>query len=469
MAMRLVRGGDVRSLLRHAGVLAAWRAAALVSPVAAALDAAHAAGLVHRDVKPGNMLLDVREGRPDHVYLSDFGLSRSSLAATGLTGSGQFLGTLDYVSPEQIEGGSVDGRADQYSLACAAFEMLTGEPPFHRSVGMAVMYAQVSQPAPLLSSRLPGAPAAADTVLSKAMSKASADRYASCREFADALRAALGIQPYDAGRGAGLLQSHPVTELALAQSPPVSAGMDAVSSRPDSRAATTASPAGHAGRTHRAARTGSAPDEAAGRGGRRPARARLAGLAALLAVVIAGAVVALLASRPAPAARAGARSSAGVSPVPAADRPRAASHPTADQGSSPPAAVLARRLAATGVHMISVTVFTAATDPNHLLGRQGGYTSKAEWVDPAAVSAGAGKPTTYDRYDTIYGGSIEVYPTSAGAEARAKYLQAFARADPALSDGYDYVTGTAILRLSNYLTPSEASQYHAAFKKVTRP
>ena len=139
IAMRYVVGGDVRTLLDRTGPLSAGRTAAIISPVASALDAAHAAGLVHRDVKPGNMLIDTRPGRPDHVYLSDFGLSKGTLSTTGLTGTGQFLGTLDYIAPEQIEGKPVDGRADQYALACAAFELLVGAPPFRREEAMAVM------------------------------------------------------------------------------------------------------------------------------------------------------------------------------------------------------------------------------------------------------------------------------------------------------------------------------------------
>jgi serine/threonine protein kinase len=110
IAMRFVGGGDVGSLLRREGPLPSARAASIISPVASALDAAHAVGLVHRDVKPANMLLDTHPGRPDHVYLSDFGLSKG-VQSSRLTVSGQFLGTPDYMAPEQIEGGpSTDGR-----------------------------------------------------------------------------------------------------------------------------------------------------------------------------------------------------------------------------------------------------------------------------------------------------------------------------------------------------------------------
>lgn len=196
IAMRLVTGGDVRGLVRQHGPLPAARAAAIVSPVASALDTAHAAGLVHRDVKPANMLLDTSPGRPDHVYLSDFGLSKGLLSPPGLTGEGMFVGTPYYVAPEQIAGGRVDGRADQYSLACAAFELLSGAPPFQGDNPMAVIHAQAFDQPPALTSLRPGLPSAVDPVLARALAKAPADRYLTCQDFAESLRTALGLPPY---------------------------------------------------------------------------------------------------------------------------------------------------------------------------------------------------------------------------------------------------------------------------------
>jgi DNA-binding beta-propeller fold protein YncE len=223
IVMRWVRGGDVRSLVGQFGPMAPGRAADVISQVASALDAAHTRGLVHRDVKPANMLLDASSGsgRPDHVYLSDFGLSKGSLQTSGLTGTGTFLGTLDYISPEQIEGKPVDGRADEYALACAAFELLTGAPPFQRDEAMAVMYAQLSEPPPALSSRRGGLPLAVDNVFIKALAKAPAERYGTCTEFAEALRVAFGLRPYDSGPGGVPSGGHPATRIVRPSDPAV--------------------------------------------------------------------------------------------------------------------------------------------------------------------------------------------------------------------------------------------------------
>ena len=194
IAMRFVAGGDLRRVLEREGALAPGRAVEFISPVASALDAAHRAGLVHRDVKPANILVDASPDRPDHVYLSDFGVSKGAVSSASVTG--QFLGTPNYSAPEQIQCLAVDGRADQYALACVAYQLLTGEVPFERDKPMTVLYAHVCEPPPSLVARRPDLPSAADRVLARAMAKAPENRYGCCRDFADALREALGLSPY---------------------------------------------------------------------------------------------------------------------------------------------------------------------------------------------------------------------------------------------------------------------------------
>jgi len=208
IAMRFVQGGDLRRVLEREGLLSPDRAAEFISPVASALDAAHAAGLIHRDVKPGNILVDTRAGRPDHVYLSDFGAVKGATSSVSLTQTGHFLGTPDYAAPEQVNGLTVDGRTDQYALACVTYQLLAGEPPFARDHGMAVLLAHLSAQQPSLTSRRPDLPGAADHVLARAMAKTPDERYESCGNFADALRDALGLAPYHY-RGSGPLAVHP--------------------------------------------------------------------------------------------------------------------------------------------------------------------------------------------------------------------------------------------------------------------
>ena len=190
--MRYVAGQDVHSLLHSAGPLPVARALSIVGQVASALDAAHAYGLVHRDVKPANMLLGgvAESGQPDHVYLSDFGISKQLNATSSLTMTGQVLGTLDYLAPEQIEGRQVDGRSDAYALACTAFELLAGAPPFRRDESMAVMWAQLNAAPPALTSLRPGLPPAVDRVLTSGLAKSPAERFASCVAFSAALHQA---------------------------------------------------------------------------------------------------------------------------------------------------------------------------------------------------------------------------------------------------------------------------------------
>jgi len=138
LAMRFISGGDLRSIVKREGPLPGDRAISLLSPIAAALDAAHRVGLLHRDVKPANILIDTSPDRPEHPYLSDFGLAKGATSATGLTGTGQFLGTPDYSAPEQISGKPVRPQTDQYALACVAYAILTGTHPFGHDESMAV-------------------------------------------------------------------------------------------------------------------------------------------------------------------------------------------------------------------------------------------------------------------------------------------------------------------------------------------
>jgi YVTN family beta-propeller protein len=191
IAMRYVDGIDLAALLARDGPLAAEQALAIAGQVAGALDAAHARGLVHRDVKPGNILLAMDGGAVAHAYLADFGLTKRIGGARGLTASGQVLGTIDYVAPEQVEGGPVDGLADQYSLGCVLFECLTGVVPFRRDSELAVLWAHVHDPPPRIDDHRPDLPAALDEVIGRALAKAPGDRYPSCGALVAAAQAAL--------------------------------------------------------------------------------------------------------------------------------------------------------------------------------------------------------------------------------------------------------------------------------------
>ena len=226
IAMRYVSHGDVRTLLDAEGPLDPARVVSITGQVASALDRAHEHGLVHRDVKPGNILLTpASSGDADHVYLSDFGLSKHSLTPSTLTSTGQFLGTLDYVSPEQIQGHPVDGRADQYALACTVVEMLTGRPPFQRDDTMALMWAQLEAEPPRITDRRPDLPAAVNQVIATALGKWPDSRYRSCREFAAALAAACLPEPKARSAGAARLDLDvPLAEQTAVDLPPASAG-----------------------------------------------------------------------------------------------------------------------------------------------------------------------------------------------------------------------------------------------------
>jgi serine/threonine protein kinase len=194
VAMRYVSRTDLRQVIKKRGRVIPATAIFLLGQAARALDAAHRQGLVHRDVKPGNLLIERGgdDGDPDHVYLSDFGITKHAMSRTGLTSTGQFLGTIDYVAPEQIRGTSVLGPADQYSLGCVLYECLTGRVPFEKDLDAAIIFAHVEESPTMPTVLRPDLPPAVDEVFARVLAKQPDDRYGSCREFIEAARVALG-------------------------------------------------------------------------------------------------------------------------------------------------------------------------------------------------------------------------------------------------------------------------------------
>ena len=182
LAMRFIEGSDLKTAIHRAGGLAPERALAILAQIADALDAAHRRGLVHRDVKPGNILID----EDGHAYLTDFGITKRVGAAS--TDTGHVLGTLDYLAPEQIRGEPIDGRTDCYALACVLYECIAGAPPFHRDTEAETMWAHLQEQPP----QVRGHPAL-DPVLRKALAKDRGERHATCVDLIDAAHAALGL------------------------------------------------------------------------------------------------------------------------------------------------------------------------------------------------------------------------------------------------------------------------------------
>ncbi len=194
IAMRYVAGADLRVVLDRDGQFDASRALGISAQLASALDAAHNLGLIHRDVKPANVLVSDSRGVDggEHVYLSDFGLTKHSASKSGLTQLGQLVGTIDYIAPEQMAGGAIDGRADIYALGCVFYEMLAGKPPFARDSDLATMAAHLHEPPPSLTAARPDLAPAADAVIARVLAKDPGQRYPTAAEFVrDARRALL--------------------------------------------------------------------------------------------------------------------------------------------------------------------------------------------------------------------------------------------------------------------------------------
>ncbi len=194
LVMRFVDGVDLSSVIKHDGRISAERAVAVIEQVAGALDEAHHRGLVHRDVKPANVLVEDRRGN-EHAYLTDFGLTKQTDSLTGVTATGRWVGTIDYASPEQIRGQRVDARADVYSLGCLLFASLTGRVPFERDADVAKLYAHINDPPPLVGSFDPNLPRELDWVVNRALAKDPDERFQSAGDFGRAAYAAVHGEP----------------------------------------------------------------------------------------------------------------------------------------------------------------------------------------------------------------------------------------------------------------------------------
>jgi serine/threonine protein kinase len=252
IAMRYVAGADLRTVLKAHGRISPEQALSLISQAGRALDAAHRSGLVHRDVKPANLLIEPGvDDDPDHVYLADFGITKHELSRTGLTATGQFVGTLAYIAPEQIQGKHVGHRADIYSLGCVLYESLTGSVPFPKPIDAAVIWAHVEEEAPPPSQVCPELPKRLDGVIARALAKDPDDRYSTCRELIEAARVVLESSAKN-GASATKLSRHPDTVLSGVEPPPPRLGsppmdppvrpVDDAAPRPASEPASSAYP-----------------------------------------------------------------------------------------------------------------------------------------------------------------------------------------------------------------------------------
>jgi tRNA A-37 threonylcarbamoyl transferase component Bud32 len=338
VAMRYARGGDARSLLGRLGPFPPGYAGQIIAQIASALDAVHARGIIHRDVRPANILLD-RDDAGDHLFLSDVGMSKAFTPGQVIAAE-QAGGSLDYLAPEQIEGRALDGRADLYSLACTGFELLCGTPPFGPDQGPTLMYAQIYADPPAASARCAGLPPAVDSVLATALAKDPADRYPSCGRFAEELRAALGIRPAAGGNRPAARARRPA--VAGDWPSPVRARPALVEEQPS---------AGPVPLSH--GRPGEPDGAGPGPSGPRRRAVRLVLAAAAVIAVIAAAVAGVaLSDRPAPA-RSAPSSPAGRSPSPVSARVSASSSPSGP-------VLAARQAAALGTLLASSAAARAA-------------------------------------------------------------------------------------------------------------
>jgi serine/threonine-protein kinase len=491
VVMRYARGGDARTLLRRSGSLPfnyAWR---IIAQVASALDAAHAQGLVHRDVKPANILFDTAgtvAGRrpgpsgdkaPDHVYLSDFGMGR--VFPPGLvTAADQIADTLDYLAPEQIEGDVLDGRADLYALACTSFELLCGAPPFGAEQGLTLMYAHLYAPPPVAAARRAGLPAAVDAVLARALAKEPAGRYPSCSRFAAELRAALGLGSVLRAGPAPARQPAPAGQARAAQRVPATMAGSSLLIAPRPREFTPAvplaaeftSPAALAGEfapvapvpaatpaPAAGAPAGPAAQSGPGSGppdSDRPARRWLRpALAVLAAVVVIAAVVTgfVLSKRPASG-----HSAAGA---PAAS-PRT-SPPASASAASPPASPSSAPSTASQQAVALDTLLASSADARtalHQAVKQVGSCANLGGAASQLQNVVDQRTSEYRRASAL---TVSALPD--GAQVKSALVTALSRS---LKADQDYLTWARQQKASGCIPSSQSATYNAAFSTSQR-
>ena len=430
ITMEYVEGTDASELLK-AGPVDADLALSLVAAAGAALDYAwRKQRVTHRDVKPANILvgIDATDGgsQIESVKLADFGIAKAAGESTSLTSTGMTIGTMQYISPEAIEGEVVDNRSDIYSLGCTAFHLLTGQPPFTGATIASTMSAHLTKPVPSISTANGSLPEGADTVFERVLAKNPDDRYQSCAEFITALQETIGVGEVRYPAAA--------PTLAAAMLPKRAAVNPDASTQLRGSAATTASPL-------------------------RKSRA-VPILASAVGILVAAAALGVYATR------------VGSGEIPSGSTPTTASSTPSSLSTTssftplppPPPAVdrtaqdAAEAIKAAIPEITQLVALTEATDDNNLLGRPNGYSAAVVLIDPR--SKGFCEPA---RPGADCGATVEQWPDQAAAQARADYIQTIQAAAPILGSEWTTVNGKLLLRVSGALMPSTAENYEKAF------
>jgi serine/threonine-protein kinase len=432
ITMEYVEGTDASDLVKAGGPVDIDLVLSLVAAAGAALDYAwRKQRITHRDVKPANILVGVDKtngtSQIESVKLADFGIAKAAGESTSLTSTGMTIGTMQYISPEAIEGEVVDNRSDIYSLGCTAFHLLTGQPPFTGATIAATMSAHLTKPVPSISTVNGHLPKETDAVFLRVLAKNPDDRYQSCSEFVTALEEAVGVGEVRYPAAA--------PTLAAATSPKRGAVDSDAPTRLRKGDATTA------------------PSQ-------RKSRAVPILASAVGVLAVAAAALGVYATR----------GGGGHTPATDTSTTVASTPPPLPTTSSfapllplPPAVDRTAQDAAEAIkaaipEITQLVALTEATDDNNLLGRPNGYIAAVVLIDPR--SKGFCEPA---RPGADCGATVEQWPDQAAAQARSDYLQTMQAAAPILGSEWNTVNGKLLLRVSGALTPSTAKNYEKAF------